>query len=299
MSFTAKRQQTEQMIKGPKKRLLQATAILFATSPVTAVTQSAPMMETVPVTYTGLAMDWFADSIRIVQPDGSLAEYTGPIPNLPLGAGDTVSFTFNVNKPRGISFDTTTYKGQVAADGTYKIAVNQNLDASGATWQVVGGGAVQGNGGSAMGNGTPPKASYSVAYDSATGETEVEQGEVAMAAAETSLTPMPLPELAAAPAAVPEQAQRSSITWISKPPATPVDPVVQPIDPLVPPVVDETPTPAVSLPFVPETISPGTSEGPPSVEPAGPTPVPAPGGLLLLAAALGLLPLRKRLTARA
>ena len=306
------------MLKGPKKRLLQATALVFAMSPVTAVTQSAPLMETVPVTYSGLALDWFADSIRIVQPDGSLAEYRGPMPNLPLGAGDSISISFDLRKPRGIAFDTATYTGQTSASGTYRIAVNQTLQSQGASWQVIGGGAADATNTIPVNASAPLSASYSVAYDSATGETEIVQGEspaVATLAAQEQPAFAPpaqvqtpagtVDPVIAAPASNPPVLAMAD-TASSPPVANLLDTTPRPVSTAQPdpaPAIDAQPappteTPPVELPFIEQSRAPGVSQTVTGEEPRSPVPVPAPGGLLLLAAALGILPLRKRLSAR-
>ncbi|MEZ5743866.1 MAG: hypothetical protein R3D89_09085 [Sphingomonadaceae bacterium] len=279
------------MAIGTKKRLVHAAAIILVMSPVTAVTQSAPMMETVPVSYTGIAMDWFADSIRIIQPDGSLTEYRGPLPtDFAVRPGDTINFSFNVSKPAGMDFGGSSYDGQVAVDGQYKISVNQQLEGGSGSWNVLGGGAGS-EGGEVPGQQSGPlSASYQVGFNSETGETEVLSGSLPQPAAQAVVTEF----VQAAPPPVAEQGTPEPAPTVF---AEPV-PASQPVT-LAATTPASEPQPvggatATALPFVVETPPPSVAQAPQVAPTKSAVPVPAPGALLLFAMAAAMLPLRRK-----
>ncbi|MDT0506896.1 PEP-CTERM sorting domain-containing protein [Novosphingobium sp. MMS21-SN21R] len=93
--------------------------------------QTAPGFTTIPVTFTGTVSNDPGQTIRIQVP-GSVTPvgqpvptvpYTGPLPDFPLIAGDTIQFSYNVTVPTGAYLASSAYTGQVAADGIYKLNV--------------------------------------------------------------------------------------------------------------------------------------------------------------------------------
>jgi hypothetical protein len=86
--------------------------------------QSAPISRTIPVTFTGVVVDDVANTIKIRQPDGSFANFTGPVPDYPYKKGDAVTLSFNATVPTQAFYQPGgPYTGQVAADGIYKIGI--------------------------------------------------------------------------------------------------------------------------------------------------------------------------------
>ena len=79
---------------------------------------------TVPITFTGVVTSSTADTIRIIQPDGTTAPYTGTVPAYPYEKGQAVSITFNATLPTKAYFASPYYSGQVAADGIYRFALS-------------------------------------------------------------------------------------------------------------------------------------------------------------------------------
>lgn len=85
-----------------------------------------PTGRTVTLTFHGTVTNAWGD-VQILQPDGSLAPYTGPLPNLPYQNGQDVTITFAANVPTAADIAAGKYIGQIAADGRYEITL-QNLN---------------------------------------------------------------------------------------------------------------------------------------------------------------------------
>lgn len=100
-------------------------------SPVWA--QTAPISRTIPVTYTGVVSAIAADTMLVRQPDGSLVRYTGPLPDLNYAKGDPVTISFNATLPTREFYDSGVYRGQLAADGIYRITVSNPFYNGGTT----------------------------------------------------------------------------------------------------------------------------------------------------------------------
>jgi PEP-CTERM motif len=116
------------------KYLLAAGNLMFAaTISTSAIAQGTLTTRTVPIIFTGTVSNDVARSIKIKQPDGSLATFNGPVPDYPYKPGDQVSISFDVVAPTRSYYDPATgsYTGQVAADGIYRIVLNSNADRAG------------------------------------------------------------------------------------------------------------------------------------------------------------------------
>jgi hypothetical protein len=85
--------------------------------------QSAPISRTIPVTFSGVVSSTAADTILVRQPDGSFSTFTGPLPTLAYAKGDPVTISFNATVPTRAFYDSGTYRGQIAADGIYRISL--------------------------------------------------------------------------------------------------------------------------------------------------------------------------------
>lgn len=99
------------------------TCTVLALAPLSAQAQTAPISRTIPVTYTGVVSAVAADTMLVRQPDGSLVRYTGPLPDLGYTKGDPVTISFNATLPTRTFYDSGVYRGQLAADGIYRITV--------------------------------------------------------------------------------------------------------------------------------------------------------------------------------
>lgn len=91
------------------------------------------LQTTVPITFSGVVSNAVADTIMINQPDGTTAPYTGPVPAYPYEKGTPVKITFNATLPTKEYFASPQYKGQVAADGIYRLqlatqSIKQSVD---------------------------------------------------------------------------------------------------------------------------------------------------------------------------
>lgn len=101
-------------------RVLAFTLSLGAAT--ASLAQSAPVSRTVPVTFTGVVSNDVTNEIRIRQPDGSYAPFNGPVPDYPYKKGDAVTLSFNATLPTKAFYEPGgPYRGQVAADGIYRI----------------------------------------------------------------------------------------------------------------------------------------------------------------------------------
>lgn len=100
-----------------------AAAFALAAVPSFVQAQTASISRTVPVTFTGVVSLTAADTILVRQPDGSLATFAGDLPALPYAKGDPVTISFNATLPTRAFYDSGAYRGQIAADGIYRITV--------------------------------------------------------------------------------------------------------------------------------------------------------------------------------
>lgn len=96
---------------------------LLASAPMTAQAQTAPISRTVQVTFTGVVSSTAADTMLVRQPDGSMTTFQGSLPPLPYAQGDPVTLSFNATLPTKAFYDSGAYRGQVAADGIYRITL--------------------------------------------------------------------------------------------------------------------------------------------------------------------------------
>jgi hypothetical protein len=78
----------------------------------------------IPVKFTGVVANDVGSEIRIRQPDGSFAPYTGPAPAYPYNKGDQVTISFNALVPTRQFLNSPAYAGQIATDGLYRILVS-------------------------------------------------------------------------------------------------------------------------------------------------------------------------------
>lgn len=99
-------------------------AAALAVAPSLAVAQTAPISRTVQVTFTGVVSSTAADTMLVRQPDGSYTSFAGTLPDLPYLKGDPVTISFDATLPTRAFYDSGAYQGQVAADGIYRITVN-------------------------------------------------------------------------------------------------------------------------------------------------------------------------------
>lgn len=103
-------------------RKLAVIAILAASFLLNLVPAQAQILQTtVPITFTGVVSNAVSDTIMIRQPDGSFVPYTGPVPAYPYDQGTPVKITFNATLPTKEYYASPQYKGQIAADGIYRL----------------------------------------------------------------------------------------------------------------------------------------------------------------------------------
>jgi PEP-CTERM motif len=105
-----------------KKTIL--LAIVIGWSPVSLLAQTAPTFRVIPVVFTGVVENDVGSSIRIRQPDGSFVPYTGPVPAYPYSKGDVVTISFDATVPTRDFYTSSDYRGQIAADGIYRIGIS-------------------------------------------------------------------------------------------------------------------------------------------------------------------------------
>ncbi len=104
--------------------LLMAVTISIPIMTVPASAQTAVTSRAIPVVFSGVVANDVGGSIRIRQPDGSAAAYTGPVPAYPYNKGDAVTISFNAIVPTREYYTSGEYRGQLSADGIYRIAIS-------------------------------------------------------------------------------------------------------------------------------------------------------------------------------
>lgn len=115
-------------------RSLAAMSVLMASALLDIAPVEAQILQTtVPITFTGVVSNSVAKTIMIYQPDGSTAPYTGPVPAYPYEKGTPVKITFNATLPTKEYYASPQYKGQIAADGIYRLqlatqSIKQSID---------------------------------------------------------------------------------------------------------------------------------------------------------------------------
>jgi PEP-CTERM motif len=107
-----------------KKLSFSISCVLVAMSTTQALAQTAPVSRTIPVIFSGVVTNDVTNEIKIRQPDGSFAPFAGPVPDYPYKVGDEVKISFNAVVPTQAFYAPGgPYRGQVAADGLYRINV--------------------------------------------------------------------------------------------------------------------------------------------------------------------------------
>ena len=104
--------------------LVRGLAIVAALVLFSGAAQAQVLSRTVPITFSGVVSSAVADTIKIIQSDGTTVPYTGPVPAYPYDKGQAVSITFNATLPTKEYFASPNYTGQVAADGIYRFALS-------------------------------------------------------------------------------------------------------------------------------------------------------------------------------
>jgi PEP-CTERM motif len=102
-----------------------AVVLLLSTTAQAQVTSLDASRNLVRVAFVGTVTNDVTQSISIRQPDGSLAPYTGPVPDYPYKVGDSVTIGFDVIAPNKNYYASPAYTGQQAADGLYDISLQQ------------------------------------------------------------------------------------------------------------------------------------------------------------------------------
>lgn len=108
-------------------------AVLALALPLAAQAQTAPLNRTVPITYTGVVTNSAADTIMVRQADGTMARYTGPLPDYPYVNGDQVTISFNAVLPTRAYVDDYLASQGVppSADGLYHITLSPSCASGG------------------------------------------------------------------------------------------------------------------------------------------------------------------------
>ena len=97
-----------------------AISISLVAMPLAA--QTGPQQRTISIQFTGVVTNEISDTIKVRQPDGSFSTFTGPVPDYPYKKGDSVTIGYNTIVPTKAYYDEA-YRGQIAADGIYRIQV--------------------------------------------------------------------------------------------------------------------------------------------------------------------------------
>lgn len=157
-------------------RIAIIAAVAAVTIPAVAAAQTAPTSRVITLTYTGTVAVDGTNSVKVRQPDGSYAPYTGPLPDIPYMNGDQVTISFNATVPTKAFYDSGTYQGQIAADGIYRIRVT--TPSSGSSGQIGYSTAADVSGpiGYSPNYGEPPYSAMTVVYDYNTDSYSIENG---------------------------------------------------------------------------------------------------------------------------
>jgi hypothetical protein len=111
-----------------KKHSISIACAFLIVTATQASAQQAPISRTIPLVFSGVVSNDVTNAIRIRQPDGSFAPFTGPVPDYPYKVGDPVSISFNAIVPTQAFYAAGgPYQGQLAADGLYRINVGGQL----------------------------------------------------------------------------------------------------------------------------------------------------------------------------
>jgi PEP-CTERM motif len=122
-----------------------ALTVTAVNLPAPAMAQTPPpISRTIPLTFTGVVTNDVTHSIMIRQPNGASVPFTGPVPDYPYKVGDPVTISFNATVPTQAYYAPGgPYRGQLAADGLYRINVGgQSVPGSGFTPAAGGVGAI-------------------------------------------------------------------------------------------------------------------------------------------------------------
>lgn len=92
-------------------------------APVAAHAQTEATTKTIELTFTGKIAEGPNSTLQILQPDGTYADYTGPLPPLGFAAGEDMTLSYNIVVPTKAYYDSAEYTGQKAADGLYTIEI--------------------------------------------------------------------------------------------------------------------------------------------------------------------------------
>jgi hypothetical protein len=154
----------ENMERGALRRFAIVAAMVVASQ---ANGQTIPLSRTVPVTFSGVISSTAADTLLVRQPDGSFASFQGELPALSYAKGDPVTISFNATLPTRAFYDSAVYRGQIAADGIYKISL-ANPYYTGATIGGIGNSTiaeVSGPISPALNSGQPTNTRMTIVYD--------------------------------------------------------------------------------------------------------------------------------------
>jgi hypothetical protein len=102
-------------------RFSTAAAIALAMISTSAFAQT----RTLNVKYSGVVTNDVTDTIMIRQPDGTVARYTGNVPNYEFKKGDNVTISFDTTMPTKAYYDAGT--APKSADGIYRFQVGTRV----------------------------------------------------------------------------------------------------------------------------------------------------------------------------
>ncbi|MDE1467577.1 PEP-CTERM sorting domain-containing protein [Aurantiacibacter sp. D1-12] len=100
------------------------TALMsFALLPGQVRAETVPLSQQITITYDATVIQNAEDNLRVRLADGTLTDYTGPLPDYPLQVGDSFTFTATAQVPTQEFYDNF-YAGPIAEDGIYEFAVS-------------------------------------------------------------------------------------------------------------------------------------------------------------------------------
>jgi len=105
--------------------MIRSLAILFAIFWGAAASAQAPISKDIEIVFQGTVVDNIDGTIRIRQPDGTIAPYTGPVPDYPYKAGDPFSLSLIATVPTAAFYDPAVgpFRGDIPDDGLFRISV--------------------------------------------------------------------------------------------------------------------------------------------------------------------------------